>query len=430
MFNLPRMAKMISDPLYGYIETAPVLPMIETVEFQALRERRQMSLSTLTFPSATHTRFTHSVGAYHATRVLADRWIRLKFITEEEGNAICGHALYHDIGHPALSHVTEDLCPVDHKEMTVLHAERLKKAVEACGIDHELLVKLLKHQHPLWAVVADKNIGTEKLDYLVRDGLSTVQAAPMGIAALREYTYFLDGKIVIDAKGSDFAMRAQEFYMEMYKNVYFRKSLVIAQRMFQKMIYKMITARELNPYDLFFLTDTELWAKALTSRDDDARLLYDLLRRRELFKEAIVFRPKSFIHETRIVGKPINVQPLSETEMHRLVSAPVLQKGNHEELERIENEIAECAGIAPKKILLVPVFNPERFEAQDINVLYGDQREIYSLKALRPRHFLAMEETARSYTALRVCTSKEYRQELSSPPVAEKIASLLFSRAT
>jgi HD superfamily phosphohydrolase len=428
MFSLPRV-KMISDPQYGFIDISPVLPMIETEEFQALRGRCQMS--HLSFPSAMHTRFAHSLGAYHATRVRANQWIRSGYITEEEGNALCGHALIHDIGHGALSHVTEDLCPMDHKEMGVIHANNLKEAVEACGINHELMLKLLKHDHPLWVAVADKNVGTEKLDYLERDGLSTVQAAPMGIASLREYSYYLDGKIVIDAKVRDFAMRAQDFYLEMFKEVYFRKSLVIAQRMFQKMVYNIIAARELNPHTLFFLTDAELWAKAFTSKNGTVqKKLYDLLRRRELFKEAIVFRPKAFTHETRINDKAINVRPLSWTEMQQLVHSPYIQKGNHETLDRLEDEIADCANIPRGEVLLVPVFNPERFKAQDINVLFGDQQKIHSLKELMPKHFLAMEEMARSYTALRICTLKEHRQELASLPVAEKVASLLFIRAT
>jgi hypothetical protein len=430
MFDLPKMGKMVSDPIYGFVEIAPVLPIVEAREFEALRGKLQMSLSHLVFPSAMHTRFAHCIGSYHATRVLADRLIRLGLISKEEGNAICAHALLHDIGHPALSHVTEDFCPMGHKAMTAIHAVHLKTEIEACGVNHELLMALINHNHPLYAVVADKNIGTEKLDYLMRDGLSTVQDRPMGISALRSYIYFLDGKLVIDAKAIDFAIFTQDFYMEMYKNVYFRKSLVIAQRMFQKMVYHLIVADELNPNDLFFLTDAELLAKAFVTKDDTVQTMYNLLRRRELFKEAVVFRPEAFAYETRIVDKPISVRSLSGNEMHSLVNSPLLQKANHESLEQIEGKIAECAGIPPSAVLLVPVFNPERFEAQDVNVLYGNQREIHSLKELRPRHFLAMEETARSYTALRICTLKEYRGILSSAAVAEKVASLLFEIAT
>ncbi|MBU6500289.1 MAG: hypothetical protein KGJ89_00425 [Patescibacteria group bacterium] len=67
--------KVVADPLYGIIDIRPVLPMIETEEFQLLGDKRQLGMSYLTFPSATHTRRAHSLGAYHATRELADRWL-------------------------------------------------------------------------------------------------------------------------------------------------------------------------------------------------------------------------------------------------------------------------------------------------------------------------------------------------------------------
>lgn len=426
-FDLPRQAKMISDPVYGSIEIAPVLPIVETYQFQALTERRQLGLSTIVFPSAGHTRFAHSIGSYHATRGLADRLIKLKLVTEEEGFAMCLHALLHDIGHPAFSHMTEDFCPFDHKKMTIVHVENIKGAVEACGGNHELLMKLVRHEHPLWTAVGDKNIGMEKLDYLERDGISTVRSRPLGIDALRNYIYFLDGSLCIDAKASDFAIHTQNFYMEMYKNVYFRKSLVIAQRMFQKMVHHLIVAGELDPLDLYAMTDFELMAKVITSHEPAVTMLYDLLRRRELFKETIVLRPKAFAHETRIVGKPIRVYPLSEEDMRRLTASPSLQKDQHATLEKLEDKIAALMEIPQGEVLLVPVFNPERFQAQDVNVLYGDQREIQSLREMRPSHFAAMEETARSYTALRICTLDRHRAYLSSPEIADRVVPLLFS---
>src|SRR3989344_8222021 len=135
--------KVVADPIYGIIDVRPVLPMIETKEFQALSDKRQLGMSYLTFPSATHSRKAHSLGAYHATRELADRWISLGLIKEEEGDALAGYALYHDIGHQAFSHVTEDLC-VPKREIEGLDAndilsleiiESLKGAVEECGIN-------------------------------------------------------------------------------------------------------------------------------------------------------------------------------------------------------------------------------------------------------------------------------------------------------
>ena len=71
-------------------------------------------------------------------------------------------------------------------------------------------------------------------------------------------------------------------------------------------------------------------------------------------------------------------------------------------------------------VLVVPVFNPERFKANDVMV-YGDDGKLHSLKGWRPAHFSGMEETARSYFALRICTLERDRRILSSPEVADKV---------
>src|SRR5438445_364940 len=107
-----RSPKVVVDPIYGIIDIRPVLAMVETEEFQALGDKRQLGMSYLTFPSATHSRKAHSLGSYHATRKLVDKWIAYGFIDKREGDALAGYALYHDIGHPAFSHVTEPLCPM------------------------------------------------------------------------------------------------------------------------------------------------------------------------------------------------------------------------------------------------------------------------------------------------------------------------------
>ena len=425
--KFPHPAKIVTDPIYDCIEITPVLPLVETPEFQALAEKRQLSLTSLAFPSATHSRLSHSIGAYHATRILADRWVRLKIVTEAEGDAMCVHGLLHDIGHPAFSHVVEDLCPYDHKKRTTELVAGLKQITESCGVDHDLVLQLVRHEHPLWTVVADKNIGTEKLDYLERDGLFTGQGRPMGISALRNYVYFRDNTLVIDSKVSDAAMDTQTFYMKMFKNVYFRKSLVIAQRMFKKMVHHLILENEIRSEDLFGFTDPDLVARFIASRSPVVRTLFSLLRERKLFKEAIVLRPQAFADETRIIDKPIRVIKLSDSEMRRITASPSLQMYAHADLEALEDRIADAIGLPQGEVLLVPVFNPERFQAQDVKVLYGDQHEIESLRNTRPGHFAAMEETAHSYTAFRICTLNGHRTYLSSPEIADRATSLIFS---
>src|SRR5271168_3838772 len=152
--------KVIADPIYGIIDVRPVVPMIDTREFQALGDKRQLGMSYLIFPSATHTRKAHSLGAYHATRELTRRWMELGIVNRREADALAGYALFHDIGHPAFSHVTEPLCemPVDEKNrqrtgtgkneyakmsmnsaLSLAIIRRRRREIEACGIDFKLL---------------------------------------------------------------------------------------------------------------------------------------------------------------------------------------------------------------------------------------------------------------------------------------------------
>jgi HD superfamily phosphohydrolase len=55
-----------SDPLGSLIAQ-----LIDTAEFQRLRRIRQLGLAHFAYQAAEHSRFTHSLGAYHlATRIL------------------------------------------------------------------------------------------------------------------------------------------------------------------------------------------------------------------------------------------------------------------------------------------------------------------------------------------------------------------------
>ena len=58
--------KTIFDLLHGYIEIdSEAIKIIDCKEFQRLRNIKQLGVVHLVFPSATHTRFEHSLGVYH-----------------------------------------------------------------------------------------------------------------------------------------------------------------------------------------------------------------------------------------------------------------------------------------------------------------------------------------------------------------------------
>jgi uncharacterized protein len=374
--------KVIADPIYGIIDIRPVLAMVETREFQALGDKRQLGMGHLTFPSATHTRKAHSIGAYHATRELADWWIKSGFITAREGDALAGYALYHDIGHPAFSHVTEPLCELPAsvrnnpaaKTMSINGAlsldiiEKSRKPIEACDIDFKLVRDMAAHKNPLYRAVSDKNLGMEKLDYLERDGLYTILSRPIGVDYLRHHIYFMDGTIAIDEKVVDNAIELQNYYLKIYKNVYLRKTSSIAQRMVQKIIHHLIVAGEIKATDLVDFTDSELIGMMRASKDPLAQAMYAMLRERNLFREAIVIRPEKFARTDIAIGKPTIIFGTNERAMRKITANPSFQANNQEDIEALESLIAISADIPGENILVVPIHSTERFEGQDIMI--------------------------------------------------------------
>src|SRR3989344_2367616 len=141
--------KIVSDPILGLIDIGKFLPMIDVREFQSLAYKYQLGLAFLLFPSATHTRKQHCLGAHQRTRNLMRRWVEAGMVTKEQAHATNAFALYHDIGHGPFSHTVEplfDLLPGAKKSglraddaMGIEIVKRLQKPIEAAGVDFEAM---------------------------------------------------------------------------------------------------------------------------------------------------------------------------------------------------------------------------------------------------------------------------------------------------
>jgi hypothetical protein len=419
--------KVVDEGISGVINIAPILPVVDTRHFQALDERRQLGMTYLTFRDARHSRLMHSLGSYEATRKFANRLILEGSINAQEGAAVAMFALVHDIGHGPFSHTTEDFCLQDHHATTLdLIRHELRSPIQSCGVDADMVIDMASRTHPLHKVVSDRNLGMEKLDYLRRDGLSTVRSQPPGIDYLQQFVYFIDGQLMIDKKIVDHVLDVMNFYMKMYKGVYLRKSVLIAQRMLHKATYHLIASGGLEPTNIPQLTDPEFLGVMAASQDPIVKDMYLRIRERRLFKEGLVIRTLSSKPETRVGGKPIKVIGVTEEEMRSISKAPGLQKNNHAGLEQLEISIAHELKLRDDDILVVPVFYPERFVAEDVHIL-GGTGHVRSLRDRRPDHFKAMEETARSYTALRICAPNEYREVLSDKRTAPTVVDIVSS---
>lgn len=130
--------KVFRDPIYQLItfnknEDKDVIKIIDSKEFQRLKRIRQLGLSNYTFPTATHDRFSHSIGvAYIVGQLVNNLHIDseevkvhiddnpeiVKLYKEQIKTLLQITALLHDIGHGPFSHAFEKITKVNHEDMS------------------------------------------------------------------------------------------------------------------------------------------------------------------------------------------------------------------------------------------------------------------------------------------------------------------------
>jgi uncharacterized protein len=185
---------ILRDPVHGLIafeaEEDAIVPMLlQTREVQRLRRIRQLGLTSLAFPGAEHTRFSHALGSAHVMQRFLQRIRRIdgelpfwQRVTSERARDATAAALLHDLGHGPLSHTFEEVIPGAYRHERWTSDILLDPDSEV----HQVLVhedphlprrvaSLIDGQHEL-AYLARAVSGTfdvDRCDYLLRDAHAT-----------------------------------------------------------------------------------------------------------------------------------------------------------------------------------------------------------------------------------------------------------------
>ena len=187
--------KIIHDNIWGDIPVSEeAIRWIDTEEFQRLHDIRQTGVAYRVFPTATVSRFAHSIGVYHVTRMLLQHLKQIQpdvlvELSEQEQEWICIAGLLHDIGHGPFSHAFDSYLMmmgvegewVHHEQRSVELVSRLNEKYEFRMCEGVAFVQSLIDpvSHPC-ARTKDRcfahlicnpihGIDTDKLDYLKRD---------------------------------------------------------------------------------------------------------------------------------------------------------------------------------------------------------------------------------------------------------------------
>ena len=202
MHGIPK-GKIIRDAVHGdiFVEDK-FLKIIDTPEFQRMRRIKQLSVANIVFPSADHTRFSHSLGCFYVMKQIIAHFdsifgkMGIEVSKQDKDIALLA-ALLHDIGHGPFSHAFEDIHPkgaaqVSHETWTsriiTCHSGTIYKQIEETFgkgtaekvselIEKQRRVKSSEENYiiekiDIFSVLSSlisSQLDADRLDYLVRD---------------------------------------------------------------------------------------------------------------------------------------------------------------------------------------------------------------------------------------------------------------------
>jgi HD superfamily phosphohydrolase len=253
--------RIYRDPVHNIIrlrtnddEGRLMLRLIDTPEFQRLRRIKQLGLGLYTYQGAEHSRFTHSLGAFHLMTRVLDRLGEKHEIGADDRTATRAAALLHDVGHGSFSHVMEKVLGFHHESWTVrvVLSEETEIGRLLASYSAELPADVAaiiegKFQPAALAQLVSSQLDVDRMDYLLRDSLMT--GAKYGIYDLE----WIINALAIDEEGDRIYVAARglyavEEYLQaryyMFRQVYFHRTLRSAEAVLRSILRRALRLLE------------------------------------------------------------------------------------------------------------------------------------------------------------------------------------------
>jgi len=207
-----KFVKAIRDPVHGWIRLTDVEVKIidELSIIQRLRYVRQLGFVYLVYPTASHTRFDHTLGVMHLSYLIGRELLNRH--PRENPENLLQHlriaALIHDIGHYPFSHTLEpnigELIASAHKmgcgtnvdvsrfetsrphEVTSkLIFDKIKGFLESLGLDVDAIYAMAfggSSSGEIFSNIITGTVDADRLDYIMRDMYFTGAAVGSSIS--------------------------------------------------------------------------------------------------------------------------------------------------------------------------------------------------------------------------------------------------------
>ncbi|MBR6129853.1 MAG: HD domain-containing protein [Bacteroidaceae bacterium] len=240
--------KIINDPVFGFIKIPRGLlyDIVEHPMMQRLNRINQLGLASVVYPGARHTRFQHSLGAFHLmSEAILSLQQKGQFIFDYVAEAVQADILMHDIGHGPFSHVLENtlIKGISHEDISLMMMEEINRHFNG---QLNLAVSIFKGEYPkdfLHQLISSQ-LDMDRLDYLRRDSFYTgVTEGNIGSARIIKMLNVVDDLLVVESKG----IYSLENYLTtrrlMYWQVYLHKTAVACEKV---LVNTLLRAKDLT----------------------------------------------------------------------------------------------------------------------------------------------------------------------------------------
>ena len=230
----------IIDPIHDFIRVYDYeLPIIESPIFQRLRRIRQLSGAHLTYPSAQHTRFEHSLGVMHIASQAGFVLNEKGYLNSDDVQVLRLSALLHDIGHGPFSHLFEEII----QEKKISHEDYGKKIIlqseigdilSKTGFDKKLVAKIAFGESKFQYLneIVSGVLSADMMDYLLRDGYFTgAEHAKVDHKRITQSFDIHKKKLALERSALYSFESMMHSRYQMFKAVYFHKTVRAAEVM-------------------------------------------------------------------------------------------------------------------------------------------------------------------------------------------------------
>lgn len=287
------------ETLWSLVQSAPV---------QRLRRIKQLGFSDFVYPGASHSRFSHSLGAMQMARRMFDALYRNQKVSDNTAElkrsrtaTLCA-ALLHDVGHGPFSHVFENLASnldvkFHHVNFTlkIIRSDEILQCLRIYEGTDDLANTVASFfeegsQPSIYSNIISSQIDADRLDFIVRDKYHTgIKFGEVDIDWLfdsllvEELPSYPDFEVpvptfVFSAKGLSVTEEYLLTYAHMYSSVYFHKTTRGVEVLVREALYKFLSNKDFrkalksHPVVQFFDNDGDVDLKAYLELDDSTML--------------------------------------------------------------------------------------------------------------------------------------------------------------